>query len=156
MARVLFGVFGISALTGYANSPGARHGDHRAAIQAIPDFGCDQCPRDTVGDRVFFGFDSAVLSQNAQITLAAQAAFIKKYSVRRITVAGNADERGTEEYNLALSYRRADAARNFLISRGVSSHRIKVVSYGRERPDALGHDEKAWAQNRKVIPSIDP
>jgi len=155
-ARSLLSVVVVVALTGCGGAFNTRQGDDRATAQPIPNFGCDQCPIENVGDRVFFRFDSAVLSTDAQITLTKQAAFLNRYSVSRITVAGNTDERGTEEYNLALGYRRADVARTFLIGRGVSSHRIKVVSYGKERPDALGDNEKAWAQNRNAITSIDP
>ncbi len=69
-------------------------------------------------------------------------------------VAGNCDERGTEEYNLALGQRRANAAAGYLVAKGVANSRVTTISYGKDRPTALGHDEQAWAQNRNAITSV--
>ena len=69
----------------------------------------------------------------------------------RITVEGHADERGTREYNLALGDRRANAAKNYLVARGIAPARITTISYGKERPVALGSDEESWAQNRRAV-----
>ena len=107
-----------------------------------------------VGDRVFFGYDSSSLSSQAQSTLRAQAEWLQQYPYVNVVLEGHCDERGTREYNLALGERRANAARNFLISQGVSSGRITVVSYGKERPAALGSSESAWAQNRRAVTTI--
>ena len=74
-----------------------------------------------------------------------------QYPSTRITVEGHADERGTRDYNLALGERRANAAKNFLVSIGVDASRIRTVSFGKERPSALGSDEQAWAQNRRAV-----
>jgi peptidoglycan-associated lipoprotein len=74
-----------------------------------------------------------------------------KWPDRRITIEGHADERGTREYNLALGDRRANAAKNYLAARGVNAARISTISYGKERPIALGSDEASWAQNRRAV-----
>ena len=107
-----------------------------------------------VGDRVFFATDSSSLSGDARATLDRQAGWLARYPAVSIQMAGNADERGTTEYNLALGQRRANAARDYLAARGVSSARISSISYGKERPTALGSDEQAWAQNRNSITSV--
>lgn len=104
-----------------------------------------------VGDRVFFDFDSSVLDAEAQRTLEKQAQWIKQHPNVRVTIEGHADERGTREYNLALGERRANAAKRYLINMGVSPDRITTVSYGKERPAVLGHNEAAWAQNRRAV-----
>jgi len=104
-----------------------------------------------VGDRVFFDFDKAILKPQAQRTLERQAAWLKKYPSVTVTVEGHADERGTREYNLALGERRATAAKNFLVALGIDPNRIATISYGKERPVALGHNEAAWSQNRRAV-----
>jgi peptidoglycan-associated lipoprotein len=107
-----------------------------------------------VGDRVFYVLNSSSLSEEAQATLTKQSTWLAKYPSVTIQVAGNCDDRGTEEYNLALGNRRAKAARDFLVARGVSSSRITTISYGKDRPTALGDDDQAWAQNRNAITSV--
>ena len=107
-----------------------------------------------VGDRVFFALDSSTLSGDSRTTLDRQAAWLARYPAVSTQLAGNADERGTAEYNLALGQRRANASRDYLVARGVSSARITTVSFGKERPTALGSDEQAWAQNRNTITSV--
>ena len=104
-----------------------------------------------VGDRVFFGFDKYNLDGNARSTLEKQAAWLKANSGITITVEGHADERGTREYNLALGSRRANAVKDYLIALGISEARVKTISYGKERPVALGSNEAAWAQNRRAV-----
>ncbi len=104
-----------------------------------------------VGDRVFFGFDKSVITAASEKTLKRQAAWMRKHSSVSITVEGHADERGTREYNLALGERRAVSVKNFLVALGVSNDRIATISYGKERPDALGHSEAAWSQNRRGV-----
>jgi peptidoglycan-associated lipoprotein len=108
----------------------------------------------TVGDRVFFAYDSFALTQQAQQTLERQAAWLRTYGDIRLTIEGHCDERGTREYNLALGDRRANAVRNFLVARGVAANRITVVSYGKERPVALGSNETAWSLNRRGVTAI--
>ena len=107
-----------------------------------------------VGDRVFFALNKSTLSEDAQKTLGKQADFLAKYPADKIQIAGNADERGTEEYNLALGNRRANAARDFLVAKGVSASRITTISYGKDRPTALGDNEEAWSQNRNAITAV--
>lgn len=104
-----------------------------------------------VGDRVFFAFDSSELSPEARATLEKQAAWMKKYGGVSVAVEGHADERGTREYNLALGERRANAAKDYLVALGVNPARVKTISYGKERPAAVGHNETAWAQNRRSV-----
>jgi peptidoglycan-associated lipoprotein len=103
------------------------------------------------GDRVFFDTDQYDLDDRDRATLDAQAAWLQRNSGVRVTVEGHADERGTRDYNLALGDRRANAAKNYLAARGVSPSRMTVISYGKERPEALGSDESAWAQNRRAV-----
>jgi peptidoglycan-associated lipoprotein len=108
-----------------------------------------------VGDRVFFDFDKSDLSSDSTATLGKQAAWLAKYPSVNVLVAGNADERGTEAYNLALGQRRADAARDYLVAQGVASTRISTISYGKSCPVEAGHDESAWQQNRNAITSVE-
>jgi peptidoglycan-associated lipoprotein len=107
-----------------------------------------------VGDRIFFDTDSSAIRSDAQQTLARQAQWLNKYSSYRIVVEGHADERGTREYNLALGARRAAAARDFLISKGVSGGRLKTISYGKERPVAVCDDISCWSQNRRAVTTL--
>ena len=105
----------------------------------------------TVGDRVFFETDSSNLTAEAQATLDKQAVWLNRYGNYRILIEGHADERGTREYNIALGARRADAVRDYLVAQGVASERLRTVSYGKERPVALGSNEQAWARNRRAV-----
>jgi peptidoglycan-associated lipoprotein len=107
-----------------------------------------------VGDRVFFAFNKSGLSDDAQATLEKQAAWLAKYPQVAVQVAGNCDDRGTEEYNLALGQRRANSARDFLVAKGTESSRISTISYGKDRPTDPGTGEEAWAQNRNAITSV--
>jgi peptidoglycan-associated lipoprotein len=104
-----------------------------------------------VGDRVFFDFDKYDIKPQARTTLDKQAAWLKKFPQVRVMVEGHCDERGTREYNLALGQRRASAVRDYLVAVGVAADRIETVSYGKERPEALGSNEAAWAQNRRGV-----
>lgn len=105
----------------------------------------------TVGDRVFFQTDSSAIAGLAVRTLAAQAEWLAQNPGVAVTIEGHADERGTREYNLALGARRAEAARNYLISQGVAPGRIRTISYGKERPEALCSAETCWSQNRRAV-----
>ncbi len=104
-----------------------------------------------VGDRVFFDFDKFNLKPDARKTLEKQAAWLKANPSVRVTVEGHCDERGTREYNLALGERRANAAKDYLVSLGINPSRLKTISYGKERPVAMGSNEAAWAQNRRSV-----
>ncbi|WP_428407731.1 peptidoglycan-associated lipoprotein Pal [Hyphococcus sp.] len=106
------------------------------------------------GHRVFFGYDEYTLTGEAQATLARQAAWLKEYPETRILLAGNCDERGTREYNLALGARRAEAAKSYLVSLGVDASRITTVSYGKERPIDPRSTEAAWSVNRNATTTI--
>ncbi len=105
-------------------------------------------------DRVFFELDKSDIADSEKATLQSQAAWLAKYPNVRVTIEGHADERGTREYNLALGERRANAAKNFLASLGVDASRLTTISYGKERPDAVGSDEAAWAKNRRAVSVI--
>jgi peptidoglycan-associated lipoprotein len=117
--------------------------------------GTQQDLEQNVGDRVFFGYDSSVLTGEGQSTLERQAAWLKQYPSVNVTIEGHADERGTREYNIALGERRANAAKNYLVSLGIDSSRLSVVSYGKERPAVLGSTEDAYAQNRRAVTVVE-
>lgn len=102
-----------------------------------------------VGSTVLFDFDSSALSDYAQTTLDRQAGFLKARPQARVIIGGHADERGTREYNLALGERRATAVRDYLVSKGINSDRIRTISYGKERPAQNGSNEAAWRLNRR-------
>ena len=102
-------------------------------------------------DRVFFAFDSSAISSDAAEALKSQAKWLKKHEQVKVVVQGYCDERGTREYNLALGERRANAVKQYLVSKGVAADRISTISYGKERPAVLGSNEAAWAQNRRAV-----
>jgi peptidoglycan-associated lipoprotein len=107
-----------------------------------------------IGDRVLFGFDSYELTNEAKSTLAKQASFLAANPSVRITIEGHCDERGTREYNLALGESRASATRDYLVAQGVNPARIKIISYGKERPAVIGSNEDAWRYNRRAVSVI--
>lgn len=102
-------------------------------------------------DRIFFDTDSHVVDDEDRSVLEAQAAWLLRNPNVRVTIEGHCDERGTREYNLALGDRRANAAKNYLAARGVEESRMTVISWGKERPEALGSDEDSWRQNRRAV-----
>ena len=102
-------------------------------------------------DTVNFALDSSDIDPQARAILDTQATWLQRYPNVRVTIEGHCDERGTREYNLALGDRRANAAKNYLASRGISSARINVISYGKERPLALGSDDDSYSQNRRAV-----
>jgi len=110
----------------------------------------DQINKNSPFQPVFYGFDSAEVDAEAQKVLNANAEILRKYPSWVITIEGHSDERGTAEYNLALGERRAAAARTYLVSLGIPADRLKTVSYGKEFPFDPGHDEAAWAKNRRA------
>jgi peptidoglycan-associated lipoprotein len=107
-----------------------------------------------VGDRVFFAFDKYNLTPEARRTLERQSAWLKQYPAATVTIEGHCDERGTREYNLALGERRANSVKSYLVALGIDANRISTISYGKERPVALGSNESAWAQNRRGVTTI--
>ena len=104
-----------------------------------------------VGDRVFFESDSSELSPQAVGTLEKQAQWLRTYPQYAFLIEGHADERGTREYNIALGARRAQAVRDYLASRGIQAHRMRTISYGKERPVAVCNDISCWSQNRRAV-----
>ena len=104
-----------------------------------------------VPDRVFFATNKSVLTTASRDTLRKQAAWLRKNKDITVTLEGHADERGTREYNLALGERRANAAKDYLMTYGISSNRISVISYGKERPVNSGSNPLAWSQNRRSV-----
>ena len=110
--------------------------------------------RSVSSNTITFGLDQYDIDPQARAILDAQSAWLARYPDRRITLEGHCDERGTREYNLALGDRRANAAKNYLVARGVDAGRISTISYGKERPLALGSDDESWAQNRRAVTVI--
>ena len=104
-----------------------------------------------VGDRVFFESDSSELTPQSIQVLEKQAQWLKAYNQYSFTIEGHADERGTREYNIALGARRAQAVRDYLVSRGIQAQRMRTISYGKERPVAVCNDISCWSQNRRAV-----
>lgn len=102
-------------------------------------------------DTIYFDTDKSNIDDADQTALKAQAAWLAKYPAKRATIEGHCDERGTREYNLALGERRANAAKNYLVSLGIDAARLTTVTYGKDRPIALGSDEASWAKNRRAV-----
>ena len=129
-----------------------------ACAKAAPEFNANAgaipgSPEDfaqNAGDRVFFESDSSDLTSRAQETLNRQAAWLQRYDRGPVTVEGNADERGTREYNFALGERRAAVTKDYLAARGIPASRLRTVSYGKERPVAVCNDISCWSQNRRA------
>ena len=106
--------------------------------------------RKTKADVVYFSFNDSGLDSSAKANLRTQADWLKENSQALIVIEGRCDERGTREYNLALGEQRANAARSYLIAQGIASNRIRTISYGKDKPVALGSDEESWALNRSA------
>ena len=104
-----------------------------------------------VKDRVFFATNETVLTTSSRETLRKQAAWLRKNSKITVVLEGHADERGTREYNLALGERRANSAKDYLMTYGISSDRISVLSYGKEKPVDSGSNPLAWSKNRRSV-----
>jgi peptidoglycan-associated lipoprotein len=104
-----------------------------------------------VGDRIYFLVDQSTLTSEGEATLTRQAQWMQQYPSVTVQVEGHADERGTREYNISLSARRATATREFLIQQGVPGNRISSIAYGKERPAALCDEENCWSQNRRSV-----
>jgi peptidoglycan-associated lipoprotein len=152
--KIIGAIMGVALLAGCASNSGTTAGTGGAAVSSGPVPGSQEDLVANVGDRVFYPFDSSKLTTDATGTLDRQSAWLGKYPQVSVQVAGNTDDRGTEEYNLALGQRRANSARDYLVAKGVSSARISTISYGKDRPTAVGDDESAWAQNRNAITSV--
>ena len=107
-----------------------------------------------VGDRVLFDYDSASLDSSSKILLDAQSRFLRANTDLNFIVEGHCDERGTREYNLALGEQRATAVRDYLVIQGIDPDRIKVISYGKEKPAVVGSNGMAWSKNRRAVTII--
>jgi peptidoglycan-associated lipoprotein len=145
---------GLALLAACSSTPdtaASSTGEGASASRSGPAPGSQEDLVATAGDRVFYAFDSSTLDDSARSTLDAQSGWLGKYPQVSVRVEGNSDERGTEEYNLGLGQRRAKAARDMLVAKGVSSSRITTISNGKEKPVASGSDEAAWAQNRNAM-----
>src|SRR5210317_1471326 len=108
-----------------------------------------------VGDRVLFDYDSAELDSSAKILLDSQSRFLRVNSDLNFIIEGHCDERGTREYNLALGEQRATAVRDYLVIQGIDPDRIKVISYGKEKPAVVGSNSMAWSKNRRAVTIIE-
>jgi peptidoglycan-associated lipoprotein len=113
--------------------------------------GSQQDLAQTAGDRVFFEYDRADISPEAQEILRRQAEWLKRYPNVTVTIEGHTDERGTREYNLALGERRAQAVKNVLTALGIPAPRVQTISYGKERPSVPHSDDSSYAQNRRGV-----
>ena len=146
-AAVLFAFFAVAACSSdnatddVANAEPAKPGSERDFIV-------------NVGDRVFFPTDVTTLGDSAKETLRRQAAWLKLYPSVKVQIEGHADERGTREYNIALSARRGSTTKAFLVSQGIEPARISTIAYGKERPVALCDAESCWSQNRRAVTLI--
>jgi peptidoglycan-associated lipoprotein len=142
-------------LAGGAGGAGSRYGagGYGAGGPATPGSARDFAVN--VGDRVFFESDSSDLTSTAVATLDRQAQWLQRYASYSFVVEGHADERGTREYNYSLGARRAQTVRDYLASRGVSSSRMRTVSYGKERPVAVCNDISCWSQNRRAVTALE-
>jgi peptidoglycan-associated lipoprotein len=116
--------------------------------------GSEQDFRVNVGDTVHFALNKYLVEDNDKSLLQRQAAWLNKYPRVRVRIEGNADERGTREYNLALGARRANAVKEYLTGQGVSADRIDTISYGKERPICSDSNEACWSQNRRGVTTI--
>jgi len=147
-ARLAAALAAALAISACANKP-EENAQANAAGMATP--GSQQDFVVNVGDRVFFETDSTELTPQSRATLDKQAQWLTNYSQYAFTIEGHADERGTREYNIALGARRAQVARDYLVSRGIQAQRMRTISYGKERPVAVCNDISCWSQNRRAV-----
>ncbi|HQT64611.1 MAG: peptidoglycan-associated lipoprotein [Acidocella sp. 20-57-95] len=152
--KVLGAFAGLALLAACSSTPTANTTASNGNGGATVAPGSEQDLVANVGDRVFFDFNKSTLSSDADATLGRQAAWLAKYPNVDVLVAGNADERGTETYNLALGKHRANAARDYLVAQGVAASRIQTISYGKDCPVAAGNDDASYQQNRNAITSV--
>ena len=136
--------------TGYGDGTGGNGSGNGTGGPARPG-SQEDFVRSVAGDRVYFDTDRYNLDTSDQAILQSQAQWLARYPNLRITIEGHCDERGTRDYNLALGERRANSAKSYLASLGVNPARIQTVSYGKERPQAVGSNEQSYAQNRRAV-----
>jgi peptidoglycan-associated lipoprotein len=139
--------------TGQPKAPVATEAREVTAEQAEPE-AMETAPAATeaaiVNERIYFGYDSAALPDQAPSILKSMAEYLRINPGLSVTVQGHCDERGTDAYNMELGERRAEAVRQFLVDNGIAAHRLAAVSYGKTRPVAIGQNEASWAQNRRA------
>jgi peptidoglycan-associated lipoprotein len=143
-----------SANSGSTGASSASSGGNQTATATAPTGpkpGSQMDLEVNIGDRVFFAFDKSNLTADSRTVVERWAAWLKTYPANKVVIQGNTDERGTREYNLALGERRADSARDYLVSLGIDSNRVTIVSFGKERPAVPGSNGSAWAQNRRAV-----
>ena len=150
LRKILLIVFATLALTACAAQkkaakPGKLQGDVYTGTDTVEYLATG------VKDRVFYATNKSILTTASRDTLRKQAAWLRKNKDITITVEGHADERGTREYNLALGERRANAAKDYLLTYGIAGDRVTVISYGKERPVNAGSSPLAWSQNRRAV-----
>ena len=146
IASLAAGAFLLAACTGYdTEAPVVDDGYNEPAG---PVAGTQEDLEANVGNRIFFDFDRYDLDETDKDILRRQAAWLKQHPSVKLLIAGNCDERGTREYNLALGARRANSAKDFLIGLGIDGSRLSTVSYGKERPECGASTESCWAINR--------
>jgi len=129
---------------------GGNTGGPQAPAGVVPGSNADFLAQMQGRNVIYFDTDKYDVDADDIGALRSQAEWLQRYPAKRATIEGHADERGTRDYNLALGERRANAAKNYLVSLGIAAERLSVVSYGKERPVALGSTEQAWAQNRRA------
>ena len=147
-----------SGSSGSSSSSSASTSSSGASSDSTTSYSYDTDPKTAlikVGDRVLFGYDSSELDDDDRSVLDNQAKFLNQNPSLKVTIEGHCDERGTREYNLALGEKRAAAVKDYLISVGINSERVSVVSYGKERPQVLGSNKAAWSMNRRSVTTID-
>ncbi|MBW4036986.1 MAG: OmpA family protein [Proteobacteria bacterium] len=155
--KALGALAAVALLAACSNAPKtqtASTGSGATAASTGPAPGSEQQLVADVGDRAFFGFNKSGLTSADQATLDRQAGWLGKYPNVDVLVAGNADPRGTETYNLALSKRRANAARDYLVAKGVSPSRVQTVGYGKSCLVSPGNTSEDYAQDRVAITSV--
>ena len=142
---VIFACLVLSACATQKKSTGQMQGDVYTGTDTVKYLASG------VADRVFFATNESILTTKSRDTLRKQAAWMRKNSDLTFVIEGHADERGTREYNLALGERRANAAKDYLMTYGVSSNRLSVISYGKERPVDSGSNPLSWSKNRRSV-----
>ncbi|MBN8908357.1 MAG: OmpA family protein [Rhodospirillales bacterium] len=147
--KILGAFAAVALLAACANQNAAQTGSGATAATSGPVPGSQEDLVANVGDRIFYDFNQSIVRPDGKPTLDKQAAWLAKYPSVNVQVAGNCDE-----YNLALGQRRANAAASYLKAQGVAAARISTISYGKDRPTAMGDNEQAWAQNRNAITSV--
>lgn len=151
MKKQLFAALAAVALVSGCASTAPVEEEVVVSVTVEEQAGQDEAFVQNAKDRVFFGFDKSNLTPDAVAVLKTQAEWLKANPEKKVVVEGHTDDRGTRDYNLALGERRAVAVKNYLISRGVDADRIRVISYGKERPAVVGANEAAWSQNRRAV-----